>query len=137
LEDDGGGHAGPVHVGDASRVVLQPGEQARLVAPLQEAAVDLVRVADAGDLAELLGLVLGELGLRLADRPLLVGPGLAGLGRPPRQQPVGLHLRHEAIEVVEVLRLAVLAQLVLDRRADVTVGRHDDVALVHRISRSG
>ena len=55
---------------------------------------------------------------------------LVGLARPPREQPVRLHLLDEAVEVLEVLGLAVRAQLVLDRRADVAVGRHHDVAVV-------
>ena len=130
VEDDGGGDTGVVHVGETSRGVLEPREQARRVAPLQETVVDLIRVADAGRLGELLRLVLRELGLRLPDRPVLVRTRLGGLRGPPREQPVALHLRHEPIEVIEVLGLAVLAQLFLHRRADVTVGRHHDVAVV-------
>ena len=62
VEDDAGGDAGPVHVGHPGRAVLQPGHQARLVAPLEERAVELVGVAEAGDLAELVGLVVAQLG---------------------------------------------------------------------------
>jgi hypothetical protein len=132
VEDDRGRDSRSIHVGDARRVVLQPRNQAGLVAALQEPLVDLIGVADPGRLAELLGLLLPELGLRLAERPLLVGARLGRLGRPPREQPVRFHLRDEAIEVVAVLRLAVLAELVRDRRADVTVGGDDDVPIARR-----
>jgi hypothetical protein len=108
---------------------------------LQEPLVDLLGVADARHLAELLGLLLAQLRLRLAERPLLVGTRLGGLRRPPREQSVRVHLRREAIEVVEVPRVAVVAQLVRDRRTDVAVRRHHDVPITRRahwaLSRSG
>src|SRR3546814_7958033 len=59
-----------VHVGEASGAVLQAGHEAGLVAALQEGTVHLVRVAEAGHLAELLGLARRQ-GSRLADHPAL------------------------------------------------------------------
>src|SRR5690606_1464574 len=41
------------------------------------------------------------------------------------------HLLDEAIEVIQVVSLAVVAKLVLHRRADVAVRRDDDVAVLH------
>src|SRR3546814_5635770 len=65
----------------SSDLVLQAGHEAGLVAALQEGTVHLVRVAEAGHLAELLGLARRQ-GSRLADHPALVVAVLR-LARPP------------------------------------------------------
>src|SRR3546814_15102432 len=89
----------------SSDLVLQAGHEAGLVAALQEGTVHLVRVAEAGHLAELLGLARRQ-GSRLADHPALVVAVLR-LARPPGEHAGGGHLPGEAVEVLEVLRLAV------------------------------
>ena len=71
-----------------------------------------------------------SLSSRRPERPALLLARLVGLAGTPREQAVPLHLLDEAVEVLQVLRIAVLHQLVLHRRTDVTVDRHHDVAIV-------
>src|SRR3546814_10371214 len=86
----------------SSDLVLQAGHEAGLVAALQEGTVHLVRVAEAGHLAEPLGLARRQ-GSRLDDHSAPVVAVLR-FARPPVEHARGGHLLGEAVDFTVVKR---------------------------------